>query len=81
VLRGDLRRRAGQLHPGGAALTRRTAALAGLERGERVLDAASGRGDSALLLAAELGVEVVGVESGATAVASAREGARARRSR
>ncbi|MBA2566526.1 MAG: hypothetical protein H0V08_01840, partial [Thermoleophilaceae bacterium] len=45
----------GQLHPGGEALTRRTAQLAGIGAGDRVLDVASGRGDTARLLARELG--------------------------
>jgi arsenite methyltransferase len=72
-----------QLHPGGEELTRRLARLAGVERGRRVLDAACGSGASALLLARELGCDVVGVDLGARAIeqASARAaalGARAR---
>ena len=68
----------GQLHPGGEALTRRTAQLAGIGAGDRVLDVASGRGHTARLLARELGAEVVGLELGAGAVAGARaEAARA----
>lgn len=62
----------GQLHPGGAALTRRTAELASIEPGQRVLDVASGRGDTARLLAAERGAEVVGVELAAATVKGAR---------
>jgi arsenite methyltransferase len=62
----------GQLHPGGEALTLRAAALAGVGRGSRVLDVASGAGASALLLARETGARVVGVELGEGAVAGAR---------
>ena len=62
----------GQLHPGGAALTRRLADLAGIGTGDRVLDVASGRGATACLLARELGAEVTGLELGADAVAAAR---------
>jgi arsenite methyltransferase len=59
-------------HPGGSELTLRTAELAAVGRGQRVLDVASGPGTSTLLLAAELGAEVVGVELGEAAVAAAR---------
>jgi len=57
-------------HPGGAALTRRLAELASLA-GKRVLDVASGPGTSAMLLARELGAEVIGVDLGEEAVAAA----------
>jgi SAM-dependent methyltransferase len=59
-------------HPGGTALTRRLAELTALQPGDRVLDVASGIGTSALLLARELGVEVVGVDLGEAQVAHAR---------
>jgi hypothetical protein len=49
-------------HPGGLALTRRLAARLGLAAGQRVLDVAAGRGGSGLLLAAEFGVTVDGVD-------------------
>ncbi|MGH8971096.1 MAG: methyltransferase domain-containing protein, partial [Actinomycetes bacterium] len=49
-------------HPGGLRLTRRLAGLTGLRAGERVLDLASGPGTTALLLAAEFGVSVDGVD-------------------
>lgn len=49
-------------HPGGLQLTRRLAGLTGLRPGQRVLDVASGPGATALLLAAEFGVDVDGVD-------------------
>jgi hypothetical protein len=65
----------GRLHPGGEALTLRSAALAGLTESHRVLDVASGPGASALLLAREIGCEVVGVDYSAASVAAGREAA------
>ena len=62
-----------ELHPGGAQLTLRAAALAGLADGERALDVASGAGTTARLLARQLGVMAVGVDYGADAVARARD--------
>jgi arsenite methyltransferase len=67
----------GQLHPGGERLTRRLAQLAGIERGQRVLDIACGSGATALLLARDLGCEVVGVDLGAQAIERATDAARA----
>jgi arsenite methyltransferase len=61
----------GQLHPGGDRLTRRLAQLAGIEPGHRVLDVACGSGATALLLARELGCEVVGVDLGSRAIEQA----------
>jgi SAM-dependent methyltransferase len=58
-------------HPGGRALTRRLADAVGLRPGDRVLDVASGIGTTALLLAAEREVEVVGVDLGPVQVARA----------
>jgi arsenite methyltransferase len=49
-------------HPGGLALTRRLAARLDLRPGQRVLDVASGRGSTALLLAREYDVDVTGVD-------------------
>jgi arsenite methyltransferase len=66
----------GELHPGGDRLTRRLAQLAGIERGRRVLDVASGRGATALLLARELECEVVGVDLGSLAIEQAVDAAR-----
>lgn len=64
-----------ELHPGGAATTRRALEMAGLKGGDRLLDVASGSGASALLAARELGASAVGVEYGADAVRAAREAA------
>lgn len=60
-------------HPGGAALTRRLADALGLSAGQRVLDVASGPGTTALLLAAEYGAAVEGVDLGAAAVDAANQ--------
>jgi arsenite methyltransferase len=62
----------GEFHPGGDALTRRLADLAGVRPGWRVLDVASGRGRTARLLASELGAEVTGVELSPESIAAAR---------
>ncbi len=59
-------------HPGGPALTRRLADTLGLQPGEQVLDVASGIGTTALMLAADPGVEVVGVDLGEHQIARAR---------
>jgi SAM-dependent methyltransferase len=64
-------------HPGGIDLTRRLADHLDLEPGDQVLDVASGVGTTAVLLAAERRVDVVGVDLGAAQVAKAT--ARARR--
>jgi len=50
------------LHPGGFALTRRTAELAGLQPGMHILDVSSGRGTQALFYAREFGVDVTGID-------------------
>jgi arsenite methyltransferase len=60
-----------ELHPGGDALSRRLAHMAGMEPGSHVLDVASGRGRTARLLASEFGAEVTGVELSAQSVAAA----------
>jgi SAM-dependent methyltransferase len=59
-------------HPGGPALTRHLAGLLGLTAGDRVLDVASGRGSTALILAGEYGTRVDGVDLSAGNVALAR---------
>jgi arsenite methyltransferase len=63
----------GELHPGGAPLTRRTLELAELRAGERLLDVACGPGTSALLAASEFGAKATGVEYGMDAVRAAGE--------
>lgn len=62
-----------ELHPGGAATTRRALELVGLAEGERLLDVAAGDGAAALLAGGELGAEVLGVEYGEQAVHGATE--------
>jgi ubiquinone/menaquinone biosynthesis C-methylase UbiE len=59
-------------HPGGAALTRRLADMLSLQPSQRVLDVASGIGTTALFLASEFDVEVLGVDLGVGQVAKAR---------
>lgn len=59
-------------HPGGLSLTRRLAERLGLRSGYRVLDAASGTGATARLLAADYDVIVDGIDLGESTVASAR---------
>ncbi|HWQ25918.1 MAG TPA: methyltransferase domain-containing protein [Chlorobaculum sp.] len=50
------------LHPGGFALTRRTAELAELKEGLKILDVSSGRGTQSIYYSKEFGVDVVGVD-------------------
>ncbi len=61
------------LHPGGVALTRRLGELLELRPGQRVLDVASGTGESAIFLAKCFGCEIFGVDFGADQVAKASE--------
>ncbi|MGN6170098.1 MAG: class I SAM-dependent methyltransferase [Solirubrobacteraceae bacterium] len=64
-----------ELHPGGEATTRRALELIAVEPGERLLDIASGKGDSARLAARERGCVVTGIDYGEAAVIDAtREG-------
>ncbi|KZM74663.1 class I SAM-dependent methyltransferase [Nocardia terpenica] len=58
-------------HPGGARLTRRLADRLALRPGQRVLDIACGPGATAVLLAAEYGVEVEGIDLAAPILARA----------
>src|SRR5437763_683766 len=51
-------------HPGGLRLTRRLAEKLGLRPGCRVLDVASGKGESAIFLAQTFGCEVIGIDFG-----------------
>ena len=64
-------------HPGGSALTRRLADGLGLAPDDRILDVASGRGTTALVLAGEYGVRVDGVEYAAANTALAQGAAQA----
>jgi SAM-dependent methyltransferase len=50
------------LHPGGFALTKRTARLGGLRKGIKVLDVSSGRGTQSIFYAREFGADVTGVD-------------------
>ncbi|MBI3697720.1 MAG: methyltransferase domain-containing protein [Acidobacteria bacterium] len=52
-------------HPGGLRLTERLGERLGLRSGLRVLDVASGKGESAIFLAKRFGCEVVGIDFGA----------------
>jgi arsenite methyltransferase len=63
------------LHPGGLGLTDHLAKVIGLQRGQRVLDVASGRGISAIHLAKTVGCSVVGVDYSPPNVASSRRAA------
>jgi ubiquinone/menaquinone biosynthesis C-methylase UbiE len=65
------------LHPGGMRLTARLGEKLGLAAGTRVLDVASGKGDSALFLVRTFGCEVVGIDFGAENVKQAEERAAA----
>ncbi|MEV0716376.1 methyltransferase domain-containing protein [Asanoa sp. NPDC050611] len=66
----------GSYHPGGLALTRRLAEQLRLCRGDRVLDVATGRGTSALLLAGEYHADVTGVDLSPANIALASDAAR-----
>jgi SAM-dependent methyltransferase len=60
-----------ELHPGGEATTRRALELIAVGPADRVLDVASGRGDSAILAARELGCIVTGIDYGEAGVIDA----------
>jgi len=64
--------------PGGLALTERLGSLLRLAPGMVVLDAACGRGNSALYLAGTFSCQVIGVDFGAGNVAAGTEAARER---
>jgi arsenite methyltransferase len=63
-------------HPGGLRLTERLGSLLQLGPGLRVLDVASGKGESAIFLAEHFGCEIVGVDFGIENVSGASERAR-----
>jgi arsenite methyltransferase len=58
-------------HPGGLNLTQRLGDLLALSPDSRVLDVASGKGESAIFLARQFGCEVVGIDFGPANVAQA----------
>jgi SAM-dependent methyltransferase len=60
-------------HPGGVRLTRILGEKLQLRPGVRVLDVASGKGESALVLARHFGCEVLGIDFGADNVRGANE--------
>lgn len=60
------------LHPGGMALTRRTAEVAELAPGTHVLDVSSGRGTQSILYAEAYGARVTGLDLSPEMVATAR---------
>lgn len=62
-------------HPGGTGLTRRLVGALELRPGQRVLDVASGRGGTAVLLAREFGARVDGVDLGEGSLAAAEQAA------
>ena len=64
------------LHPGGMDLTRRTADLAGLKPGLKILDVSCGRGTQSIFYAKEYGVEVTGLDISEEMVQSAMKNAK-----
>lgn len=65
-------------HPGGQRLTARLGEHLGLGPRVRVLDVASGKGDSAIFLARQFGCQVVGVDFGPQNVEEANSKGRCR---
>jgi arsenite methyltransferase len=65
ILLGD------SFHPGGIQLTARLGELLNLKPGQRVLDVAAGRGETAIFIAKRFQCEVVGVDFGSGSVAQA----------
>jgi arsenite methyltransferase len=64
-------------HPGGQRLTARLGEQLGLGPGVRVLDVASGKGESAIFVARQFGCQIVGVDFGAQNVEEANSRAEA----
>jgi ubiquinone/menaquinone biosynthesis C-methylase UbiE len=64
------------LHPGGFALTKRTAELADLKPNIKILDVSSGRGTQSIFYAKEFDVEVVGIDLSREMVRVATENAK-----
>jgi arsenite methyltransferase len=71
ILLGD------SFHPGGLHLTQRLGELLKLGPGSRVLDVASGKGESAIFLAQHFGCNVTGIDFGAANVQQAADRAHA----
>ena len=65
------------MHPGGDVLTERLGTLLGLSTGDQVLDVASGRGRSAIVLAHRFGCRVTGIDYSDVAIAAAESAAEA----
>lgn len=63
------------LHPGGFALTRRAAELAGLKKDQHVLDVSSGRGTQSIFYSREYDVQVTGVDLSEDMIKAARQSA------
>jgi len=63
------------LHPGGMALTKRTAELAALKPGLKILDVSSGRGTQSIFYAQEYGVNVIGLDLSEEMIHTARKNA------
>ncbi|MBY3621017.1 methyltransferase domain-containing protein [Acinetobacter sp. CUI P1] len=63
------------LHPGGFDLTKRTAEIAELKPGMRVLDVSSGRGTQAIYYAENYGVQVTGIDISENMIKSATDSA------
>ena len=61
------------LHPGGMALTKRTAELAALKPGLKILDVSSGRGTQSIFYAQEYGVNVIGLDLSEEMISTARK--------
>jgi SAM-dependent methyltransferase len=59
------------LHPGGAALTKRTAEICNMQPGMKVLDVSSGRGTQSVFYAKEYGVTVTGLDLSDDMIATA----------
>src|SRR5438552_17134400 len=64
-------------HPGGVRLTERLGAKLGLSQASRVLDVASGKGESAIFLAQRFGSHVTGIDFGRDNVRESEERAAA----
>jgi ubiquinone/menaquinone biosynthesis C-methylase UbiE len=64
------------LHPGGMALTQRTAELSSLKSGKKVLDVSCGRGTQSIFYAKVFGAEVTGLDLSEEMIQSATQNAK-----